>query len=213
MLDAVYWRLHASYLRNEREDAKAYLEMLESEAGLEARLSSEIGPKHMERFRRIREGIRRGDFRRLHGNGGGSLAHSSCGEAVEKSCREKEFCRALASAENRPSLLGAVGAGSGAVWAMEVPMWPYGRCDVVLGEGRSSYVVEVKMGEAPASVVSQIDRYRLSMELDMCMGLYDEVFAFVLAEGFPPYVASELPRMSVSMILHSGSPGTLRRIS
>ena len=66
------------------------------------------------------------------------------------------------------------------------------------------------MGSAPADVVSQIDRYRLASELDMCMGLHDDVKAVVVAESFPHYVAVELSRLSVTMVTHDGSPQGLK---
>ena len=46
----------------------------------------------------------------------------------------------------------------------------------------------------------------------MSMGMHDSVLASVVAEGFPTYVAAELSRMSVRMLLHRGDPSDLRLV-
>lgn len=210
MLDAIYWRLHSSFLRNEREDARRFLAMLEDELGeLPSKLASEIGPAQMERFRKIKDRVSRGEFGRLYGPGESVGPVYEAPRIRERSGPEKEFCRALL--KERERLLGAMDMEFWADIVPEVDMDPFGRCDFVAREGRTVAVVEVKMGEAPTSVVSQIDKYRLAAELDMCIGTHDEVLAYVVAENFQPYVATELSRLSVNMILHKGSPRTLRK--
>lgn len=208
ILDALYWRLHSSYLRNEREDARRFLAMLEDEMA-HGSLVSEIGAVQMGRFRKIREGITDGSFARLYGQGTDSSA-LDLGPPADRSGEEKDFCKKLL--QDRHVLLCLLGA-DGADIVTELPMDPYGRCDFVIRAGRRVYVAEVKMGEAPSSVVSQIDKYRLCMELDMCLGTHDEVLAFVVAESFSPYVASELSRLDVGMIEHKGNCESMKRVS
>lgn len=213
MLDAMYWKLHTAYLRNEREDAKHFLHLLCNECGDSfQKLVEEIGPVQVLRFRRIRKEVEEGTFRRLYGDGVGIEELRMSPPWREKGGSEKEFCRKLLSREGLCRLFLVLSVSEGALVVPEVRMDPYGRCDMVIREGKRVHVVEVKVGEAPTSVVAQIDKYRLCMELEMCLGLHDEVLAYVLAESFSPYVSSELSRIDVRMIEHRCSLDSLRYV-
>jgi hypothetical protein len=131
---------------------------------------------------------------------------------VEPSGPEKDFHKVLITNAGRTALFKEAGIRDWASASHEHDFWEYGKCDFYIREGRIAHVVEVKMGEAPSSVVSQIDRYRLAAELDMCFGLHDEVMAVVMAEKFPPYVMTELSRLNVTMLLHRGTPDSIERV-
>lgn len=212
IVDALYWRLHSSYLRNQREDASKYLAMLEDETkGDHDLIFAEIGSKHMPRFYKMKDGIEDGTFLRLFGSGGYEtpLDQDRFMPFPDDLPKEREFCRQIA---NEPILRAVVGASSDSIIVLEVEMNEFGRCDIVIRDGRKLYVIEVKMGEAPTDVPAQIDRYIMAAELDMCLGLYDEVIAHVVAGKFPKYVSTELSRRSVGMILHEGRPDRLRLV-
>ena len=211
IVDALYWRLHSAYLRNQREDASKYLAMLEDETkGNHDLLFAEIGRKHWPRFYKMKDGVEDGTFPRLFGSGYETpLAWDQYMAFPDNLPKEREFCRQIA---NEPVLRAVVGASSESIIVLEVEMDEFGRCDIVIRDGRTMHVIEVKMGEAPTDVPSQIDRYILSSELDMCLGLHDEVIAHVVAGRFPKYVATELSRRSVGMILHEGRPDRLRLV-
>jgi hypothetical protein len=209
ILDALYWRLHTAYLTNDRAGARRFLAMLaDEEALLPGGLGEEVGVPHLLRYDRIRRGVESGGFPRLHGAGYEAPEGLAPAVPADPGVDERAFCSALV--KERAALLGLLGASPAAIVASEVEMDPYGRCDLLLRDGRVLHVVEVKMGDAPTAVVSQIDKYRLAMELDMCAGLHDEVRAWVVAGGFPPYVACELSRAEVGMILHAGRASELR---
>ena len=213
LIRSIYWRLHTSYLTNRRTEARKFLGILADEVGGKgAAVLRAIGPIHMERFKRIKSGVESGSFDRIYDKGtsvGDSYVH--CG--AKKTGSEKRFCDEVMRDGNLSVLLTTMGVGDNSVTCRELVMGGYGRCDFLVRDGRKVHVVEVKMGDAPMDIVSQIDRYRLGAELDMCLGTHDEVFAYVLAEGFPQYVASELSRMDVEMIQHYGAPNKLRRVT
>lgn len=209
-MHAIYWKLHASFLRNDRKNAEKFLSMLDDEVrsiGLLGgeRLREEIGDAHVLRYEKIRQRMAIGEFGRLYGQGTSAPELPQLNFKPEPSLPEKEFHRKLRAPEGKAALLRAMGAMDWAEMIPEVDMAPFGRCDFVVREGRRVHVVEIKVGQAPASVVSQIDKYRLCSELEMCMGLHDEVMAVVVAESFPNYVTTELSRMSVSMLTHRGT--------
>jgi len=208
---AIYWKLHASFLKNDQKRATSFLSMLEDEVKHGPRgmsLEQEIGAPHYLRYLRIRDKMRAGEYGRLHGQGP-TAPDLPDGPRAERSGPESEFCRQLL---NHRGLFMSVVDMEGGSMMPEVEMGEYGRCDFVVRAGRRLMVSEVKMGDAPTSVVAQIDKYRLCAELDMNLGLHDEVLAVVMAERFPPCVASELSRMSVLMVEHHGDPGALRII-
>lgn len=210
-LDAIYWQLHSAYLTNNRESAKRWLAILENEIGLqpEAVLSDEIGEPHLERFKKIRSRMARGEFGRLYGEGGEvPAAPMPAVPADDKD--ELDFCRELA--KERKALCKAIGCGQDANIVRELEMGQYGRCDFVIVEARVAKILEVKMGEANHSLVSQIDKYRIAMELDMNLGGYDAVEAYVLAGSYPQYVLAELGRAAVVVLSHDGTPNNIRRI-
>ena len=206
---ALYWRLHTSFLKNDRKRAIATLGMLEDEMKRSS-LQDEIGEIHFERFERIRSLMAHGEFGRLYGVGFDLPPAEACLNA-ENETSEKEFHGALMTKEGREKLLSCLGIQPNAMIGHELDMMPYGRCDVVIREGRTIHAVELKK-EAKSSVVSQIDKYRLGLELEMANGLHDRVNAVVIAESFSPYVAGELSRLSVQMVKHDGTPESLRRI-
>jgi hypothetical protein len=174
-------------------------------------LVSEIGPIQMLRYRRIAEEVRSGRFGRLYGDGN-PVPVPRCDISIDKkSDDEKKFQRTL-TGQGRASLLSIMGAPDDVILVTELDLYEYGRCDFVAYGGRKTWVAELKMGEAKSQVVSQIDKYRLALELDMCLGLYDEVRAYVLAERFPSYVSTELSRAGVTMVEHSGRSDSLRII-
>jgi hypothetical protein len=216
ILDVVYWKLHAAFLLNDRGSASRYLAMLEDEARARGRgaLAREIGPVHMLRCRRIAAEVRSGSFRRLHGDGVSTPSVPFQYDTKEKTEDEKAFQRRLYShSGGKVVFLAAIGAPADAVIVPELDLREFGRCDLVLYGGRRAWVVELKMGEARSSAVSQIDKYRLALELDMGLGLYDEVSAVVIAASFPRYVAGELSRMGVGMVVHDGNPESLRTVA
>lgn len=211
IVDALYWRLHTAYLKNYRQDAERFLAMLDDETGGSADpIEREVGFIHAERLRKIKDRMVSGSFGRIYGDGDGVDLMDLSPPAAKKTCNERDFCRDLLRSKDK--FLSTLGIEFWADVVCEVDLAPYGRCDFLVTEGRKTNVIEVKMGESPPAVVSQIDRYRLALELDMCLGLYDEVSAYVLAESFSPYVAGELSRLDVAMVEHKGTPGSLRRI-
>ena len=211
VLDSIFWKLHTSFLMNCRQDASHYLAMMEDElAGNPGELLAEIGPIQMLRYRRIADEVRSGAFRRLHGDGFSSPSVPFQYETQEKTEDERAFQRKLYSSANKAVFLAVIGAPLDAVIVPELDMREFGRCDLAVYAGRRAWAVELKMGEAKSSAVSQIDKYRIGLELNMCLGLYDEVMAFVLAGSFPKYVHSELSRMGVVMVEHSGKADGLR---
>jgi hypothetical protein len=210
IIDAIYWRLHASFLLNERSEAEKFLALLEDESSRKDELVlSEIGPVHMGRFRTIRERVRTGSFGRLYGDGIGVPRDQV--EFVSEDQSEDEVHRWLYGKDGSSLLLACIGASWESIMCSEVVMGEYGRCDILVRDGRTVYPVEIKAAEAPSSVVSQIDRYRLAMELDFCLGLYDKVIPVVVAGDFGPYVRQELSRCDVSMVCHEGK--SLRRLA
>lgn len=213
VIDAIYWKLHTSYLRNDRKTADRFLAMLEHEAdGDWDAVRAELGLKHFLRLHQIKAKIKIGQYGRLYGDGYETPAIEATYGVIQKSGLEREFCDKLYSQDGRERLAVACGFGPVCTVLRELDLDEFGRVDFLLGEGRARLAVEVKMGEAPSSVVSQIDKYRLGLELDMCRGLYDEVFAAVAAEYFPPYVATELSRLSVIMLQHNGTIESVRRL-
>lgn len=210
IIDAIYWRLHASFLLNERADSEKFLAMIEDESkGKDELILSEIGAIHMDRFRAIRGRIKSGSFGRLYGDGIGSPRTPA--QYVSDDRSEGEIHRWLDGKDGSVVLLACIGASEDALMCSEVDMGEYGRCDILVRDRRVLYPIEIKAAEAPSSVVSQIDRYRLSGELDMCLGLHDKVVPVVVAGEFGPYVRQELSRCDVMMIRHEGK--SLRRLA
>lgn len=210
-LGAIYWKLHASFLKNDRQTADKMLGMLMHEANnSDFTLSVGLGDIHFERFYKIRSGIRSGNYGRLYGQG---IDAPQAPPILKKDLdiNEREFHRIILS--EKKSFLDCIGASRKASIVHEMEMDPYGRCDMLVRDGRVWHVVEVKIGEAPTAVVSQIDKYIIFAELQMCLGLHDEVKATVIAQTFPPYVTSELSRISVKMIEHKGTADSLRGVT
>jgi hypothetical protein len=210
IMGAIYWRLHTAFLKNDRKTADTMLGMLEDEANhCDYTLCMALG-SHFDRFSRIRYGIKHGNYGRLYDQGEAAPENA---EKIEQKLEidESKF-HTLLLGEGKQKFLSEIGASSKASIVHEFEMDPYGRCDFLIRDGRTWHVVEVKIGQAPTSVVSQIDKYRLFSELQMCLGLHDEVKAAVIAQSFPTYVAGELSRISVSMLLHRGDADSLKKI-
>jgi hypothetical protein len=208
ILDAIYWRLHTSFLRNRRDEAKKFLGMLNTYT--EREILSELHPIHFERFKTIQRRIEQNLFGRLYGEGYQTPIFEQNFAPVQKSGPELEFCKELV--RQKTKLLYILQASPTALVGREEEMREFGRCDILARDNRIIRAVEVKMGEAPSSVVSQIDKYVLALELNMCLGLYDIVVGTVIAEKFPPYVAAELSRIGINMITHSGTVDSLTKI-
>lgn len=209
---AIYWKLHAAFLKNERQVATNMLGMLEDEAKY-CDLKQEIGAVHHSRYLLIRDSVRSGTFARLYGMGAEPPMNYDGYVKEDLAGDEADFHRNIMTQQGRAKLFECLGIDFWATMLHEVEMGPYGRCDFIVREGRTWHCVEVKMKEAKSSVVSQIDKYRLATELDMCLGLHDRVNAVVVAQTFSPYVAGELSRLSVTMVKHDGSIESLRKIS
>lgn len=209
VIGAIYWKLHTAYLKNDRKVADTMLGMLLDEDKTTP-LTKALGVHH-ERFERIRASMASGYYGRLYGFGEPTPSLDPYA-SKEASGPETDFHKSLMSPEGSRAMFACLGISLGSTIVHELEMSPYGRCDFLVREGRKWHCVEVKMGEAKSSVVSQIDKYRLSTELDMCLGLHDQVQAAVIAESFSPYVASELSRLSVMMVTHSGTPDSLRKV-
>lgn len=203
MLSAIYWQLHNAYLLNKREEASKYAMLLEEEQkSSDATLVEAIGQIHMARCLRIQEYMKKNLWIRLSSYGF-SAPPGATGEREKKSAKEADFCRSLR--DRQSELKSLVGASDNAIVVTELDLWPYGRCDFTFYDyqSRQAIALEVKMGTAPSSVASQIDRYMLALELDMIGGRYDQVHGFVMAEAFAPYTASSLSSAGVGMILNS----------
>lgn len=209
-IDAIYWKLHSSFLRNQRGQADRFLAMLEDEVKGKI-LDQELRPAQIIRYSIMRDRIGRGEYGRIYGDGSTS-DQLDVAASAEASGPEAEFHKKLVTSDGRSALCAAVLADFKSNIVHEVDLAPYGRLDFLVRDCRIWTAVEVKMGEATHAVVSQIDKYRLALELDMCMGLHDEVRTVVMAEAFPEYVRTELSRMAVTMIHHDGSLQGLRRV-
>lgn len=210
ILDALYWRLHAFYLRNERKDAIKALILLDDEISNGGSLLSEIGPIHFERFKTISSRVKDNSFARITGDGVDATFLEPLKQDIENT-PEKEFCKTIL--KEKTHIYNAVGVSSKAIITTEVDVDPYGRIDIRFVENRVVKILEVKTKEAESSLVSQIDKYRVAIELDMCLGLYDQVEAYVLANAYNKYMISELTRASVVVLTHTGTPESIRRIA
>jgi hypothetical protein len=211
IIDALYWRLHSSFLKNDRKRADFMLGMLEDE-GLRSSIEEELGPIHYKRYVAIRHKIWIGQYGRLYDDGYSTPLLEQTFAPEETTIGEAEFHKKLMSKEGRSYLSPLIGVSSNASWLHELNMNPYGRCDFVVREGRKQIAIEVKINEAKSAVVGQIDKYRLNLELEMANGLCDYVEAIVIAKTFSPYVSAELSRLGVRMICHDGEIAGLRLI-
>lgn len=209
-MDALFWRLHTSYLLNDRNASEKFLSMIvDEQLKSPFNLRDEIGGRNYNRYLRIKSNVENGCYSRLYGSGAANPLETPCSYETDK--EEAEFHLELMA---RPAaLFSLIDVPSDAIVVHELELAEYGRCDFVFRHGKTVTALEVKMGESPTSVVSQIDKYRLGLELDMCLNLYDTVRAFVLAGGFGPYVTSELSRSEVGMVIHRGSPDELRLLN
>lgn len=205
---AIYWKLHAKYLTNQREEANRLLGMLSDYT--DSQIEKEITEPHYRRFLKIRENISNKQYGRLYGAGYDAPVLPYFVAPIEKSCQEKEFCKKLFSKDGVDKLSSTLEIPQGLSLLSEVELGNYGRLDLLGKVARTVFAIEVKVGKAPNSLVSQIDRYRLALELDMTLGMYDEVKAYVVAEQFTNYEAIELSRLAVNMIEHAGTIESLR---
>lgn len=208
--DAIYWKLHASFLRNQREAAQRFLAMLEDEAS-KASLDDQLSRPQLLRYVAMKGRMAIGEYGRIYGAGAGADGIAAPTKA-EPSGSEVDFHRKLMTREGRTALCLALTANLDADFLHELDLSPYGRLDLLVKDGRTWTAVEIKMGEAQPSVISQVDKYRLALELEMNKGLHDEVQAVVLAEAFPEIVKAELARMAVTMVQHDGTLQGIRRI-
>lgn len=212
LVNALYWKLHYHYLLNERNLANRYAEMIDDEIKKHGNcLLDELGYKHYGRYLDMRANMRKNIFSRLCSNGIELIEKNRHNDESIK--KEKVFCKEIL--KNLQYIISILGISDKYNVVPEFDMGIYGRCDFLIRDlkNRTWIVIEVKMGAAPTSVISQIDRYRLALELDMCLGLHDEVKAYVMAEQFTEYVSRELSRAGVGMILHKGDITELNIIS
>jgi hypothetical protein len=201
VMQALYWYLHTAYLKNDREKAKRFADLLDAEQeSSDASLMDAIGEKHYSRYILLRDNMSRDQYCRLSAPGYSTPAFEMARQK-EKSVKEKDFCRGLL--RRKEEIMSLLDLSPKSSMVPELDMRPYGRCDfsVLDRESRVAVAIEVKIGEAPASTVSQIDKYMLCLELDMIKGLHDEVWGCVIADSFPYYVSSEFSRMGVHMVL------------
>jgi hypothetical protein len=208
-IDAIYWRLHFFYLKNERKKAELFLSMLESEKPED--IINEIGEVHYRRFQQIKNNIIFGNFRRLYGTGTSMPAINEY-FVKEPDIKEKEFHKLLMTKSGRLPLFSCLGASEASTMVHEIEVSPYGRIDFVVKDGRKWYAVEVKVEEAKDDIIGQVDKYFVALELEMNLGLHDYVGAAVVAPSFSPYVTAELSRMGVIMVTHSGTAESLSKI-
>lgn len=205
---ALYWKLHSNYLNHKQTESDRFAGML-SEYSDEIILQ-EIGEIHFKRYNQIRENIKRHSYGRIYATGQTAPILRQTFTRPEKSCKEKEFCDILSSKEGRAKLSELLKLSQSCSILREFELQEYGRVDLLVRDGRKVFPIEVKVGLAPNSLVSQIDRYRLALELDMCCGLHDCVEAYVMAEMFTSYEAIELSRLSVGMIEHNGTLASMK---
>jgi hypothetical protein len=203
IVNALYWYLHTSYLYNNRERAEKFATLMDVEiekTGVTAKTA--LGYTHFGRYLKIRDNMDRGFYGRLSLSGYSTPSHGISSIKHAKSDKEKKFCRSLL--KRKKEILELVESPDGSM-TPEFNLKPFGRCDFVSLDRniRVSTAIEVKMGDAPSSVVSQIDKYMVALELDMIKQTHDEVRGFVIAESFSYQVATELARMGVGMIEHS----------
>ena len=209
IIDAIYFRLHAAFLKNERDAAEMFLGMLLDEK--DDAIQAEIGPIHYKRLMYMKDEVRNGTFRRFRS--GGEAMPELNPIVTERSRDEAAFHRLIMAKDGRRKLFDALGVQPSASLIHELELDPYGRVDFLIREGRKWHAVEIKAEEAKHDVVGQVDKYILGLSLEMCMGLHDEVGAAVLATGFSPYAASELSRMSVTMLVHDGTIEGIRKLA
>lgn len=176
----------------------------------DTQIEKEITHTHFLRFLKIRDNILNNQFGRLYGNGYNVPELATVYAPIQKSCEEKEFCKKLSTKEGREKLSSILSITQDFSLLSEFELGHYGRLDLLGKSVRTVFAIECKVGLAPNSLVSQIDRYRLALELNMNLGLYDEVKAYVVSERFTTYEAIELSRLSVNMIEHSGTIQSLK---
>ena len=70
MMQALYWPLHTAYLKNNREKAKRFAELLDAEQeSSDDSLADALGEKHYARYVIMRENMSRDHFCRLSAPG------------------------------------------------------------------------------------------------------------------------------------------------
>ena len=205
----LYWKLHTAYLKNNRHDSNKFFGMLNEYPDCD--ILKEIDEPHFERYKTIRTNIQNGIYGRIHGSGF-ETPEIPLVFSKDKSGSEKEFCDKLWSKEGRIKLSNLLNLSKNATILREYEIDSFGRLDFLIRDGRRISIIEVKMGQSPYSLVSQIDKYRLAVELDMCYGLYDYVNAYTIAESYTSYEAIELSRASVKILEHKGTLESLRII-
>lgn len=85
----------------------------------------------------------------------------------------------------------------------------YGRVDVVLKDGDTVYLVEIKKSHARYSVISQIDKYMLDFRLKLILKAWRKVVGVVIANGFIGRVSKELVKFGVIPIKYRIKNNTL----
>ncbi len=212
ILHAIYFKLNAAFLKNQRELATKYLSMLQYELNINPHcLETELTAPHIERFNKIREKIKSGEFGHIYSSSySASINFNDNNQKVVKSGDEIEFCKKLI--ENKKQFLEKLGINDCERIGREIEFGDYGRADFIAECGRQRTVIECKMGQAKEAVISQVQKYITYLELKMCYGLWDKINPIVLAEDFTDYVKSELSRMGVKMFFHKGTIDSISEV-
>ena len=203
----IFWRLHSAFLKNDRDKARMFLAMFQDEVKQDS--INDILGVHTERYEWIRQSIENNSFSRFHG--GGYEMPDQYPIALPDNKKESEFNTLVVRDRNK--LYKCLGIENKASILREFDLGEYGRADFVIFEGRKRHCVESKIEEATFAILGQVDKYRIALELDLCLGMYDYVEAVVLARSFSPYVAAELSRNCIKMVVHDGTLDNLRWIN
>lgn len=213
-IKTIFFKLHTAFLKNDRTRADHMLGLLLHECSDvvgcvdDDMLRIHLGP-HYDRFSKIRSRMAYGNYGRLYGMG---ISVPDVVEAKSESDIDESVFH-LALINKKKLMFDKLGISPNCGIAHELDIDPYGRCDMLVRDGRIWHIIEVKIGEAKSSVVSQVDKYILHFDLQMCLGLHDEVRACVIANSFSSYVATELSRLGVTMMSHDGTPESLKVIT
>lgn len=202
----LFWKLHTAYLKNNRHDAEKFLGMISDYS--DNKIHQEITTVHFNRFLKIKSNIQNGIFTRIYGEGTTTPILES--SKKQPTCQEIEFVNKVCTPEGKVILCKLCGLSPRASLQREYDLGEYGRLDLYIKDARRAVAIEFKVGCSDSSLISQIDRYRLALELNLCLGLYDVVDVFVAVESFTSYTAIELSRMSVKMIEHKSTISSMR---
>lgn len=89
----------------------------------------------------------------------------------------------------------------------------YGRIDIFGTSNEVVYPIEVKLGKATHSIISQIEKYCCSLWKKLILKLWKDVRGVVIAKSFDNYVLQELKKMDVLAYVYLFKRGELRLVS